>query len=302
LDLYTHWFFGFAIGLVFFGRPEIAFLIGLGALIPDLDREYWFIPAKQYRDEQLHRALFHNVFIMAVAYLGSPFLSLGIFLHTLLDSFTTVKDRGCEWFFPVTRWVKRGRKDADGHDEPLDPTEHVYFYQEDPNGLLENPNPDLRKHGDRPVPWRRTYGPALNSQLLDRGFLFGSIAIILIWSLVSSGFEHLDILKASLTQNYLLYLVGYVSVAMIFASGKLDSRTRAQSLTMPGLALMKSAALVAGIALAGYGIILCRMALWMNLEAVDSNWLSVILGVLVVALASMALIKWQTRDGKITTV
>jgi uncharacterized protein (DUF983 family) len=89
---------------------------------------------------------------------------------------------------------------------------------------------------------------------------------------------------------------------MIFASGKLDSRTRAKPLTIPGLAFMKSAALVTGIALAGYGIILCRIALWMNLEAVGSNWLSVILGVLVVALASMALLKWQTRDGKIATV
>ena len=104
------------------------------------------------------------------------------------------------------------------------------------------------------------------------------------------------------TQNYVLYLVGYVSVAMIFASGKLDSRTRAKPLTIPGLALMKSAALVAGIAIAGYGIILCGIVWLTNLEAMGSSWLSVILGVLVVALASMALLKWQTRDGKIATV
>ena len=48
--------FGLAVGFVFFGRPEIAFLIGLGALVPDLDREYWFIPSKLYADEQIHRA------------------------------------------------------------------------------------------------------------------------------------------------------------------------------------------------------------------------------------------------------
>jgi membrane-bound metal-dependent hydrolase YbcI (DUF457 family) len=77
LNLPTHAVFGIAVGLVFFGRPEIALLIGLGALLPDLDREYWFIPAKIYHDEQYHRALFHNVFIMALAYLVSPFFSLG---------------------------------------------------------------------------------------------------------------------------------------------------------------------------------------------------------------------------------
>jgi hypothetical protein len=69
LELPTHFFFGIAMGLVFFGHPEIAFLlIGLGALLPDLDREYWFIPSKEYRDEQYHRALLRNVFFMALVY------------------------------------------------------------------------------------------------------------------------------------------------------------------------------------------------------------------------------------------
>jgi hypothetical protein len=289
-------------GLVFFGHPEIAFLlIGLGALLPDLDREYWFIPSKEYRDEQYHRALLHNVFFMALVYLVSPFLSLGIFLHVFQDSFTTAKDRGCEWFYPVTRVGKRGRKDADGNDEPLDPSEHVYFFQEDPKGLLENADPDLRAPGDRPCPWRRTYGPALNGQLLDHGFLLGSIAVIAIWLFVPDT-THLTILLASFTQNRVLYLVGYASVVMIFASGELDRRTRAQPLTVPGLALMKFALLVVGIVIGGYGIFLGRIALLTNLEAVGSNWVSVILGVLVVALASMALVKWQTRAGKIATV
>jgi hypothetical protein len=301
LELPTHFFFGIAIGLVFFGHPEIAFLIGLGALLPDLDREYWFVRRQDYRDEQYHRARFHNVFIMALAYLVSPFLSLGIFLHVFQDSFTTAKDRGCEWFYPVTRLVKRGRKDANGNDEPLDPTEHVYFFQEDPKGLLENADPDLREPGDRPCPWRRTYGPALNGQLLDHAFLLGSIAVMTIWLLVPDT-AHLTILLTSFTQNYVLYLVGYVSVVMIFASGELDRRTRAQPLTLPGLAFMKIALLVAGIAIAGYGIFLCRIALLTNLETMAGNWVSAILVVLVVALASMALVKWQTRGGKIATV
>jgi hypothetical protein len=86
LDLPTHFFFGLAIGFVFFGHtPELALLVGLGALLPDLDREYWFIPEAQFSEEQRHRALFHNVFVIALTFMISPFLSLGVFLHILQD-------------------------------------------------------------------------------------------------------------------------------------------------------------------------------------------------------------------------
>jgi len=172
--------FGLAVGFVFFGRPDIAFLIGVGALIPDLDREYWFIPSRLYADEQIHRAGLHNVFMISLACLVSPFLSLGVFLHVLQDSFTTVKDRGVEWFYPLTRLVKRGMYDSQGNPQPADSKKHVYFYQEDPQGLVEHADPDLQEPPG-PVPWRRVYGFGQNSHLLDRGFLFGSAAIILIW-------------------------------------------------------------------------------------------------------------------------
>ena len=96
LDLPSHLSFGLAIGLVFFGNsPEIVLLIGLGTLIPDLDREYWYVRQQVYAEEQYHRARFHNVFMILVGYLVNPFFSLGIFLHMLQDSFTTAKDRGC---------------------------------------------------------------------------------------------------------------------------------------------------------------------------------------------------------------
>ena len=38
MDLHTHIAFGVAVGLVFFGHPEPALLVGLGAMLPDLDR------------------------------------------------------------------------------------------------------------------------------------------------------------------------------------------------------------------------------------------------------------------------
>lgn len=35
----THVLLGMAVGALFFGKPEIILLIGLGSTIPDLDRE-----------------------------------------------------------------------------------------------------------------------------------------------------------------------------------------------------------------------------------------------------------------------
>lgn len=92
MDLPSHLSFGLAIGLVFFGNnPEIVLLIGLGTLIPDLDREYWYVRQQIYAEEQYHRARFHNVFPILIGYLLNPFFSLGNFLHMLQDSFTTAK-------------------------------------------------------------------------------------------------------------------------------------------------------------------------------------------------------------------
>jgi hypothetical protein len=52
VDLPTHFFFGIAVALVFFGKPEVALLVGMGALLPDLDREYWYVKPQKYADEQ----------------------------------------------------------------------------------------------------------------------------------------------------------------------------------------------------------------------------------------------------------
>ena len=41
LDLPTHFFFGIAIALISFGKPAIVLLVGIGALLTDLDKEYW---------------------------------------------------------------------------------------------------------------------------------------------------------------------------------------------------------------------------------------------------------------------
>jgi hypothetical protein len=91
---------------------------------------------KKYQEEQPHRARFHNVFVMAIGYLLSPFFALGIFLHAFQDSFTTVKDRGCEWFYPLTRRIKRGTLDTNGKPQPPIEPGKIFFYQEDQTVLL----------------------------------------------------------------------------------------------------------------------------------------------------------------------
>jgi hypothetical protein len=300
MNLTTHLFFGLAVGLLFLGQPALALLTALGALLPDLDREYWFIlKPQQYRDEQFHRSLFHNFFVMVAVALVSPLVSLGMFLHTLLDALTTVKDRGCEWLYPATRLVKRGLKDAEGKDEPLDSNEHVYFYQEDSNGLLENADPDLREPGDKPVPWRRTYGPALNGKLLDTGFLVGSIFLIILWILMG-GASRASILETYLTQNWTICLIGFGSIGLVFASGELDRRLRSVTSRKVLVDVCKFLLFFAGVGIGSYGLFNFRSTLYRSLMAND--WLFILLGGFVIAVIGVLIIKLKTQAGKIATV
>jgi len=214
MDLPSHLSFGLAIGLVFFGNnPEIVLLIGLGTLVPDLDREYWYVRQQVYAEEQYHRARFHNVFLILIGYLVNPFFSLGIFLHMLQDSFTTAKDRGVEWFYPLTRLVKRGMYDQTMNQGKPDPSVNIYFYQEDVLGYANAADPDLRE-GNQPVPWRRVYGFAQNGHLLDRGFLVGSLAVIAIWLAYPFGLAHAHQFSEQIESNP-IWIIGYAAVGVL---------------------------------------------------------------------------------------
>jgi hypothetical protein len=302
LQLTTHVVFAFALGLLFFGRPDAALLVGLGALVPDLDREYWFVKEKKYRDEQPHRARFHNVFVMAIGFLLSPFFSLGIFLHSLQDSFTTVKDRGCEWFYPLSRWVKRGTIDATGNPQtPIEPGK-VYFYQEDPRGIVEQADPDLRLPGEDPTPWRRVYGPALNGQLLDRGFLLGAIFLVIIWLVVPNG-SNLTVF-AKPWSFYYPFIAGFAFFGLIYFSGELDRRDRKEPLKiiprkmLEQKGIWKKPLFAAGFVFLGIWLFLYRMEIWANLAALFTNWIAIIVGVGAIALTSWALIKFEKSASK----
>ena len=300
MDLPTHFLFGLAVSFVFFGNPEIALMVGLGALLPDLDREYWFFRARVYADEQIHRAGLHNVFVMAFAYLISPFLSLGVFLHVLQDSFTTVKDRGVEWFFPITRLVKRGMYDSQGVQQPLDPTKHVYFYQEDPHGLVEYADKDLQEPG--PVPWRRVYGFAQNSHMLDRGFLFGSAGVLLAWLTIPLNATHFYLIEGYLFDNRLLWGVGFGWVVATFVAGELDRRDSTVGPRLGRFNFVKYPLLVLGLAgLVGW-VFIMSSEVQANLASIFSNPALVVVSCVAVLIIGAGTVIWQTRNGKNTMV
>lgn len=302
MELTTHAVFAFAVGLIFFARIDLALLVTLGALLPDLDREYWFVRVNKYRDEQPHRARFHNVFVMAVGYLLSPFFALGIFLHALQDSFTTVKDRGCEWFYPLTRLVKLGTLDVEGKPLPNIAPGKVYFYQEDEKGIIEKADPDLRVPGEDPTPWRRTYGFALNSSLLDRGFLFGSLTLAIIW-LAMSVINHSAIFADPL-KFYYPFIAGFAFFGLVYLAGELDRRDRKEPLKIIPKTmirhnnLLKKALFVAGIVSFGIWIFLFRIEIWDNIRTLFSSWQLLVIGATAIAILSLILIKMEQGTKK----
>ena len=302
MELTTHAVFAFAVGLIFFGRPDAALLVTLGALLPDLDREYWFVRVKQYRDEQPHRARFHNVFVMAAGYILSPFFALGIFLHTLQDSFTTVKDRGCEWFYPLTRKVKFGTLDGDGNPQPIIEPGKIYFYQEDLKGIVEKADPDLRISGEDPTPWRRTYGFALNSNLLDRGFLFGSIAISIIW-LATPGFNNYAIFTKPWTFYY-PYIAGFAFFGLVYLAGELDRRDRKIILKIIPKTMIrhnnifKKPLFTAGIVSFGLWIFLYRLEILDNIRTLFNSWELLTFGAATIVILSLIMVKIEQRAKK----
>ena len=164
MNLSTHIMFGILVGALFFGRPEIALMVGVGSTIPDLDREYGFFSKESFRLRQIHRALFHNFLFIGIVYLINPFFGIGAFFHSFLDSFTTTRDRGVEWLYPFSRMVSKAVYDSDGNKLPLDPKHRIYFLSNDFPGLTRRTTKDI-KPGEIPVPNRRTYGPALSGKV-----------------------------------------------------------------------------------------------------------------------------------------
>jgi hypothetical protein len=173
MNLTTHWILAVALGVALFHSGQIALILGIGALIPDLDREYYLTVKNIIGKYQLHRALLHNVVFMALLYFVNPFLALGAFSHSVVDIFTTASDRGVEIFYPFTRIVRSYHLTIEGKPSSK-PGNKLAWWVEDPWRLLKQTTDfDLQEPSEQA--WRRSYGPFKNSRIVDWGLFFGSI-------------------------------------------------------------------------------------------------------------------------------
>lgn len=180
-----------------------------------------------------------------------------------------------------------------------DPNERIYFYHEDLHAVIEYAEPNLP---EPPSPWRRVYGPALNSSLLDRGFLCGSIAIILVW-LLAPDFSNLDLFSNNLAEC-VPHIVGYFSVGTLFFAGELDRRDQEAPLGKTQLDFLRKISFlkIPFIIVGGLLCVIWFAMYWSeilaNLEVIGSHWVSMLFGVLLVAISSIAIVKLQTGKGK----
>jgi hypothetical protein len=231
MNFTTHVMFGVLLASVFFGKPEIILLVGIGSAIPDLDREYGFLSKDSFRNAQVHRALFHNFLFLGLLCLINPFLALGAFLHTFLDALTTARDRGVEWLFPFSRLVKRAVYDNNGNRLELDPKQKIYFLQNEIQILTNKTTKDLKPSGPL-LPWRRTYGPALSGRLLDLGIFVGSVGLTLLLLIFSFLGLHqfIDLTLRPLDLAfYIPLLLGAVGIIVNFVGGEIDRKKLAKN-------------------------------------------------------------------------
>jgi len=222
--------FGILVGALFFGDPVIMLLVGIGSAIPDLDREYGFLSKESFRRRAIHRALCHNFLFVGVVYVINPYLGIGAFLHTLLDALTSARDRGVEWLYPFSRLVNRAAYDHSGNKMELDPKQKIYFLQYEVPALTEKTTKDLKPVA-QPLPWRRTYGPALSGGLLDQSIFFASLALTLLLVFFSAvGFQNfIDLSPPKLSISFTLpLLLGASGILINFVVGEIDRKKLAE--------------------------------------------------------------------------
>ena len=211
MNLTTHWGLAAALGYGIFHSEQIALVMGIGALIPDLDREYFFSSGNFIAKHQLHRALFHNFGFILILYLANPLLALGALTHSLLDMFTSTTDRGVEVLYPATRVVKKYLYNIEG--KKMDSQRKVVWWVEDPWRLLKGTSDfDLAEPVEQP--WTRNYGPFKNSRIVDWGIFFGSLVFLVIDFFATGGSIYTGILFNPFT------LIPFFGIAIFYALGE----------------------------------------------------------------------------------
>jgi hypothetical protein len=178
MNLSAHFVAAFALGIGLFHNVVLALVVSIGALLPDLDREYFYVARGFWGKYQIHRALLHNFVVAALLYIVSPFLALGALSHYFLDIFTSASDRGAELLFPFTRFVSRKLwlYDIEGNEEP-NKSGKSQWWVEDPYRLIQHTtDPDMQEPEHQA--WKRIYGPFKNGRIVDWGIFSASLVFL----------------------------------------------------------------------------------------------------------------------------
>jgi hypothetical protein len=214
MNLNSHAVFALSVGMIFTHHIQLAVLMGIGAIIPDVDREYVFTKRRIFQKYQLHRALLHNVFFAAAVFTVNPYLGVGVTSHILLDTLTSPTDRGVELFFPLSRVVENMYLNLDGHKIG---SKGVLWYLEDPVRLVaETADPGLKEVGKNA--WRRVYGPFKNSRLADWEVFYSSLLFLLIYASTTYGL--VNWIKSFLYYTFNVYLLFVLGIILFYGAGE----------------------------------------------------------------------------------
>jgi hypothetical protein len=230
MNITTHGVVALVLGIVLFHNLELALIVVIGAVIPDLDREYFFLKRDSFRALQLHRALLHNFVVAAILWVANPLLALGALSHYFLDIFTSATDRGIEFLFPFTRVVGTWLYGIKGETkngvkmfkytvkEKKTGEKKLQWWVEDPWRLLyETSDIDLQEPS--PQPWRRSYGPFKNDRIVDWGIFAGSVLFLILLA-VPVALRTTFYASAGNLLHMLLFLLAFGGVAIFFRVGE----------------------------------------------------------------------------------
>jgi len=228
MNLNTHIAAALVVGTLLYHDPSVAVLVGIGAALPDLDREYVFTSRRVFARFQIHRALFHNIFFALGTLMFNYYVGLGVLLHIALDLLTSPTDRGVELFFPLGRFVKKYKLSYRGGIK--EPGKGLMWYLEDPLPLIRRTaDPGLKE--EKGFPWLRVYGPFKNSRIVDWGIFYTSV-VFLVFLMGLPGFLtwFSEVLRVAFTKYT------FVSVGTVLFYGIGEAwRRRVQFLNVSGL-------------------------------------------------------------------
>ncbi len=196
--------------------------------------------------------------------------------------------------------IKRGKYDHNMKAQPTDPKHRILFYQQDPIGYVNAADPDLREPGDRPMPWRRVYGFAQNSHLLDRGFLFGSSIVILIWIIWPPNLSHVMGVYNYLESSEPVWQVGYAAIFLLFAAGETQRRDKVPKL--PFLKPLQVPMFIGGLLLLAAWFELFSDKIYMNIQNIFMDPVPILAAAIAVPVTAFIVIRFYTRGGRTTVV